>query len=45
MSRPDRYWLRGLALTLGLYVLVSVVLRYARERDWHEERRHGRHQG
>lgn len=26
MARPDRYWLRGLLLTLGLYVLVSVAI-------------------
>lgn len=26
MARPDRYWLRGLILTLGLYVLVSVAI-------------------
>ncbi len=26
MSRPDRYWLRGLTLTLGLYLLVSVAV-------------------
>ena len=26
MTRPDRYWLRGLTLTLGLYVLVSVAI-------------------
>lgn len=26
MARPDRYWLRGLTLTLGLYVLVSVAI-------------------
>ncbi|WP_193371548.1 potassium channel family protein [Pelagibius marinus] len=26
MARPDRYWLRGLTLTLGLYVLVSVAV-------------------
>jgi voltage-gated potassium channel len=26
MARPDRYWLRGLLLTLGLYVLVSVAV-------------------
>ena len=26
MARPDRYWLNGLVLTLGLYVLVSVAL-------------------
>jgi voltage-gated potassium channel len=25
MARPDRYWLRGLTLTLGLYVLVSLA--------------------
>lgn len=95
MARPDRYWLRGLTLTLGLYVLVSVAvadtyghfffvmpvalalsmtllyglfpggpfttialanflsiyaclfalseaLRYTRERDWREQRRHAR---
>jgi uncharacterized membrane protein len=62
MARPDRYWLRGLTLTLGLYVILraiaslqivigvwliifgfSEVLRYARERDWRDERRHGHH--
>ncbi|WP_340119993.1 ion channel [Pelagibius sp. 7325] len=26
MARPDRYWLNGLVLTLGLYVLVSVAI-------------------
>jgi voltage-gated potassium channel len=26
VARPDRYWLRGLTLTLGLYVLVSVAI-------------------
>ena len=26
MERPDRYWLHGLTLTLGLYVLVSVAI-------------------
>ncbi len=26
MAKPDRYWLRGLATTLGLYVLVSVAI-------------------
>lgn len=26
MARPDRYWLRGLTLTLGLYVLVSLAI-------------------
>jgi len=26
MVKPDRYWLRGLATTLGLYVLVSVAI-------------------
>lgn len=26
MARPDRYWLHGLLLTLGLYVLVSVAI-------------------
>lgn len=26
MAKPDRYWLRGLMLTLGLYVLVSVAV-------------------
>ncbi len=26
MARPDRYWLRGLTLTLGLYLLVSVAI-------------------
>ncbi len=26
MARPDRYWLPGLTLTLGLYVLVSVAV-------------------
>ena len=26
MARPDRYWLNGLLLTLGLYVLVSVAI-------------------
>jgi len=26
MARPDRYWLHGLTLTLGLYVLVSVAI-------------------
>ena len=26
MARPDRYWLRGLIFTLGLYILVSVAV-------------------
>ena len=26
MARPDRYWLRGLFVTLGLYVLVSLAI-------------------
>ncbi|GAB4231127.1 MAG: hypothetical protein Tsb0032_37380 [Kiloniellaceae bacterium] len=26
MARPNRYWLRGLTLTLGLYVLVTVAI-------------------
>jgi voltage-gated potassium channel len=26
MAKPDRYWLRGLTLTLGLYVLVLVAI-------------------
>ena len=25
MARPDRYWLRGLILTLGLYVIVRAI--------------------
>lgn len=26
MARSDRYWLRGLTLTLGLYILVSLAI-------------------
>lgn len=26
MTRPDRYWLHGLEMTLGLYVLVAVAI-------------------
>lgn len=38
----------GLQIVIGVWLIIfgfSEVLRYARERDWREERRHGRHQG
>ena len=45
MARPDRYWLPGLFL-IGVWLITfgfAEVLRYAREPDWRDQRRHGRH--